>query len=290
LRWLSRLGSPAVKFLSFSTDLVLKLLPVRRSSATHVTEDEIKVLIAEGTRHGTFEEAEQQLVEGVFRLGDRRIAELMRPKARVEWLDVNEERHKNWDVIRSSEHSRFPVAEGDLDHVLGVVHVKDLFLSMEAGVSIDLRKLARKPLFVPETIRALQVLERFQESGNQMAFIIDEHGGIEGIVTISDLLHAIAGDLQGAAEPTGHQITRRDDGSWVADGSLPVRDLLEELELREMVGDEVGFTTVAGLILAHLNRIPAPGDQVEIDGWRFGVLGMDGNRIDKVEISEMLAE
>jgi len=285
MRWLSRLGSPAVRFLSFSTRIVMKLLPVKPSSDAPITEEEIKVLIAQGTEHGTFDEAEQEMVEGVFRLGDRRIADLMRPRGKVACLDIGESWESNRKVLRECDFSRFPVIEGDLDELIGVLHVKDLFLAVEDGRAPDLRSLARKALVVPELTPALDVLEQFQQSGEQMALVVDEHGGVQGIVTLTDLMEAVVGDLRSPGEPVRPQIRRRDDDSWLADGALPVAALIEELELRALPGNASGFTTLAGYLLANLHRIPAAGDRFTMDGWLFEVVDMDRNRIDKVLIA-----
>jgi putative hemolysin len=285
MRGLSRAGSVAVRFLTFSTMIVMKLLPVKPNDEAPVTEEEIKVLIAQGTAHGTFEEAEQEMVAGVFRLGDRRVVELMQPRGKVAVLDVEEPWETNREVLRGSSHSRFPVIEGDLDQVIGVVHVKDLYLALDGGETPDLRELARKALIVPEVMPALDVLEQFQETGEQMAMVVDEHGGIQGIATLTDLLEAVVGDLRGPGETARSQIVRREDGSWLVDGALPVSDLLEALEIREAPGGEDGYTTVGGLVLANLHRVPAPGDHFVADGWRFEVVDMDRNRVDKVLIA-----
>jgi len=284
MRWLSRAGSPAVRFLTFSTRVVMKLLPVKGAGEAPVTEEEIKVLVAQGTEHGTFEEAEQEMIEGVFRLGDRRVVELMQPSRKVAYLDAGDSWAVNREILKGSPYSRFPVTEGALDNVIGILHVKDLVLALDDQRSPDLRQLARRALIVPETTPALDVLEKFQESGEQMGLVVDEHGSVEGIVTVTDLLEAVVGELRGPGELPQVQITRRDDGSWLADGSLPIPDLIEELELRKVPGEEEDFATLAGLILAHLRRIPVPGDHVVVDGWRFEVVDIDGNRIDKVLI------
>jgi len=287
---LARLGSPAVRFLSLSTRVVMKLLPVKQSAEAPVTAEEIKVLIAQGTEHGTFEEAEQEMVEGVFRLGDRRVVDLMQPRGKVIWLDIEDSWQVNREILRKYPYSRFPVSRGDLDRMVGIAHVKDLFLAVESGQPVDLQALARKPLIVPEQSPALDVLEQFQTSGEQMALVVDEHGGMQGIVTLTDLVEAVVGDLRGPGEGSRPKITRREDGTWLADGSMPVSDLLDALQLRAIPGDEDGFTTVAGLVLAHLHRIPVAGDHVVAGGWRFEVVDMDGNRVDKVLIAPPAVE
>ncbi len=287
MKWLSKLGSPAVRFLSFSTRIVLKILPVRPNKEAPITEEEIKMMIAQGAEHGTFEEAEQEMVEGVFRLGDRRAAELMTPRGNVEWLDVEDSWEANREVIAESAYSRFPVVDGDLDRVIGVVHVKELFLSLQSGEPPELRKLARPALFVPELMPALDILERFQTSGEQMAVVVDEHGGVEGVATLTDLLEAVVGDLRQPGEALRERILRRDDGSWLVDGSLPISDLVEELDLDEDLVRRGGFNTVGGFILAHLRRIPSAGDSFVAGGWQFEVVDMDRNRIDKVLVTPM---
>jgi putative hemolysin len=224
------------------------------------------------------------MIEGVFRLGDRRVVELMQPSRKVAYLDAGDSWAVNREILKGSPYSRFPVTEGALDNVIGILHVKDLVLALDDQRSPDLRQLARRALIVPETTPALDVLEKFQESGEQMGLVVDEHGSVEGIVTVTDLLEAVVGELRGPGELPQVQITRRDDGSWLADGSLPIPDLIEELELRKVPGEEEDFATLAGLILAHLRRIPVPGDHVVVDGWRFEVVDIDGNRIDKVLI------
>lgn len=287
MRFLARLGSPFVRFLTLSTKLVMKLIPVKASNEAPVTEEEIKAMLAQGAAHGTFEEAEQEMVEGVFRLGDRRVRDLMRPRGKVKSLDLQEDWSVNREVVRQSVFSRFPVIDGDLDHAVGVVHVKDLFLLADRGQAVDLRAAARPTLMMPEATPALDALERFQESGAQMALIIDEHGSVEGIVTVTDLLEGVVGDLRGPGGSARPQAVRREDGTWLVDGQLPIKTFLEELELKEIPGDVDGFNTVGGLVLAHLHRIPAPGDHFVADGWRFEVLDMDANRIDKVLVSRL---
>jgi putative hemolysin len=289
MRWLSKAGSPAVRFLTFSTKVVMKILPVKPSAEAPVTEEEIKVLVAQGAAHGTFEEAEREMVEGVFRLGDRRVVELMQPRRQVAWLDIQDDWEANREKVKRSAHSRFPVVEGDLDRALGIVHIKDLFSVVDSGGLPDLRAIARKPIVVPESTPALDLLERFHRSGEQMALIVDEHGGTQGIATLTDLMNAVVGDLRESGEEARPRIVKREDGSWLVDGSLPISDFVEELQVREIPGEDEGFATVGGLVLAHLHRIPSPGDHFNAGGWRFEVVDMDRNRIDKVLVTKLPA-
>jgi putative hemolysin len=285
MRRLARIGTPVVRLLTFSTRIVLMMLPDRKTNEAPVTEDEIKVLIAQGTAHGTFEEQEKQMVAGVFRLGDRSVADLLKPRQRVVWLDVNDDWSVNERKITSHVYSRFPVADGDLDRPLGIIHVKDLFAACRKSAAVSLTQTARKPMFVLESNEALDVLEMFQKSGQRMALVIDEHGGVQGIVTLADLIQAVVGDLRAPGEDTGPRAIRRDDGSWLVDGTMAISDLLDTLGVRELPGEDEGFTTVGGLVMANLNRIPSPGDHFMAAGWRFEVLDMDGNRVDKVLVA-----
>ena len=285
MRFISRLGSPAVRFLSFSTRMVLKLIPIRPNTEAPVTEAEIHDLIAQGTRHGSFEEAEQEMVKGVFRLGDRRIVDLMQPRSKVVSLDVALPWETNRQTLLNSPYSRYPLIENELDHFIGIIHVKDIAMALLQD-SIDLRQLARKALIVPEAAPALEVLERFQEAKDRIAVIADEHGGISGIVTLTDLLDAVMGDLRDPGEKSRPGVALRDDGSWLVDGAIPMADLIEQLSWRKIPGDlDEGYTTAGGFVLAHLRRIPVSGDYFHVDGWRFEVLDMDGNRIDKILVT-----
>jgi len=282
MRWLSVIGAPVVHFLSLSTRLILSLLPIKKGIETPVTEDEIKLLMLQGAEHGTFAEAEQEMVEGVFRLGDRRVADLLKPRMKVVWLDLKDDWGVNASRIAQSVYSRFPVADGSLDRLVGVVHVKDLFAALQGSQPVDLKGAAQKPLLVPESKSALQVLETFQETGEQMAVAIDEQGVVQGIITLTDLMEAVIGDLRAPDHEALPQAVKREDGSWLVDGQMAVRDLLEALELRELPGEKSNFATLGGLVLAYLNRVPAPGDQFTVDDWRFEVVDMDRNRVDKV--------
>lgn len=290
MRWLARIGSPAVRLLTVSTRIVMRILLIKKPDEAPVTEEEIKVLIAQGAAHGTFEEAEQEMVEGVFRLGDRRVAELMKPRKRVVWLDVEDDWTAIQRKVSKSVYSRFPVAEGDLDRLIGVVHVKDLLGATHDTQPVNLRAIARRPLYVPESTPALQLLEQFQKTGDQLAVVIDEHGAVEGIVTLTDLVQAVVGDLRSPGEEARPQIVQREDGSWLVDGRLPVSDLLERLNVPELPGEEDGFTTVGGYVFANFGRIPSASDHFIVDDWRFEVVDMDGNRVDKVLISRIPGE
>ncbi len=283
---LSKVAAPAVRLLSWSTERVLHALPEKRTAASPVTEEDIKNLVAEGARHGAVEEAEQEMVEGVFRLGDRTVAELMRPAMEVEWIGDDGGIKEIRQLIATSVHSRFPVAHETLDQIVGVVSVRDLLSQFVQGGALDLKACVRKPLIFPETKPALDALEEFQKAGSRFALVVDEHGATGGIITTTDILQAVVGDLHGAGEPPRPTAVQREDGTWLVDGRLHIDDLKERLGIRELPEEEAGgFSTVGGLVMTVLGRVPSTAERFDVPGWRFEVVDMDGTRVDKVLVS-----
>ncbi|HXH10628.1 MAG TPA: hemolysin family protein [Alphaproteobacteria bacterium] len=290
MRALSHLVSPVVYLLSLSTEAVLRVLGVRPSAEPPVTEEEIRLLLEQGARAGAFEAVERAMVERVFRLGDRRVAGVMTPRTEIVWLDVDASPEEIRRTVTESVHSRFLVAQESLDNVLGVVHAKDLLARAFVGQPIDLMALAQQPLYVPESMRALHVLELFKQSGTHIALVVDEYGGIQGLVTPSDILEAIVGDIPSAEELREPQAVQREDGSWLLDGMLSVDEFKELLQLRALPGEEQGvYQTLAGFVIMHLGRIPSAADHFEWGGLRFEVVDMDGNRVDKVLVMPVAA-
>lgn len=288
MRALSIAASPLIKVLSVSTDLVLKALRMRPAGDPPVTEEEIKVLIDQATVAGVFEEAEQEMVERVFRLGDRRVGVLMRPRKQIDWLDIDDSPERNRRRIMKSRYSRFPVSQGRIGNILGVVHVKDLLNRCLLGRPFDLKPCLRQPLYVLESMQVLKVLEAFRESGNQMALIVDEYGTIEGMVTLNDVLEAIIGEIPAAGAVDHPRVIQRDDGSWLVDGMLPVDEFKDVFHIRRLPGDQSGhFHTLGGFVMTHLGRIPLAGEHLEISGLRMEVVDMDGHRVDKVLIERI---
>jgi magnesium and cobalt exporter, CNNM family len=286
MRNLSLVALPLVRLLSGSTALVLKLLGARPSGEPVITEDEIKFLIAQATRAGTFEEAEQQMVERVFRLGDRRVATLLTPRIRIVWLDLHDTPEEVARKISGSPYSRFPVGDGSLDNCVGYVQSRDLLDRSLAGQSVDVRSALRQPLIVPESTRALAVLERFKTTGTHLALVIDEYGGIEGLVTLNDMLEAIVGDMPDAGEENEPPAVQREDGSWLVDGAMSVEDFRELLHVSRLPGEERGgYHTLGGFVMATLGRVARSGDHFHSGGLRFEVVDMDGHQVDKVLVS-----
>jgi putative hemolysin len=288
MKMVSKIAFPAVRMLSWSTDQMLKLLPTPRSEEKEIVEEEIKVLIEQGTETGAFEETEQEMVEGVFELGDRRVVNLMRPRKKIVWIDINGDPDDIQKTILNNSYSRYPVAEENPDHMLGYVHVKDLLGQCMKGQPIDLRSSIRKLPAMPEIMTALKALETFKESGTHIAVIVNEYGATEGLITLNDIVEAIVGDLPAVGEKPEQWAKQREDGSWLIEGSAPIFELKDLLGINTLPGeDEYAYTTLGGFILMQLGRIPSPAEHFESDGWRYEVVDMDDNRIDKVLVSKL---
>jgi putative hemolysin len=252
-----------------------------------VTEEEIRIMIAEGTQAGVFHEAEREIMESVFRLGDRRVGELMQPRPRVVWLDADDPLEVNWSILTEESRSYVPVARGDLDNLLGLAPSKRLLASAAAGHPVDLLASLEQPTFVPETMSALRLLEQLRNAHPRIGMVIDEHGVIVGLVTPTDILEAIVGDLPEPGDRPDPAAVRREDGSWLIDGLLPVGDLDELVGAGGLTDDErAAFRTVGGLVMHELERVPAPGDRVVWRGVHLEVRTMVGRRIDKVLMTQ----
>ncbi len=283
---LSRVASPVVHVLSLSTSVILHILRLKASDEPPVTEEEIKVLIEQGAQAGVILEAEQEMVESVFKLADRRIGALMTPRTEIAWLDADEAPDRLYAQISASPYSRFPVCAGALDNVVGVVKAKDLLARCVSGEVPDLRSVMRQPLFVPDSRTALQVLEALKGARTHLALIVDEHGAVEGLVTTNDILEAIVGDIAPAGAGGDEQAVRREDGSWLLDGALPVDEFKEIFPVGQLPGEgRGGYYTLAGFVMTYLGRVPAVADHFEWQGLRFEVVDMDGKRIDKVLVA-----
>ena len=283
---LARAAAPVVSLLSGSTSLILRLLGAKPSNDPPVTVEEIRLLIGQGTESGAFERAEQQLIERVMRLDDRHLTTLMTPRRELSWLDAADGAAEIAAKIAEAPFTRFPVVRGELDDHLGYVHVRDLLRPVLAGEAIDLAALARQPLLVPENTRPLALLEQFRSSGTHIAFVVDEYGGIEGLVTLNDMLTALVGDLPSRGESVEPPAVRREDGSWLVDGTMPLDELRELVAVPRHPGEErAAFKTLGGFLMHRLGRIARTGDRVEWGELRFEVVDMDGHVIDKVLIT-----
>ncbi|ALF55464.1 hypothetical protein ACX27_25760 [Nostoc piscinale CENA21] len=289
MRALAAIASPAVHLLSASTELVLRLLGITPSEEPQVTEEEIKILIEQGTEAGTFEEAEQDMVERVFRLGDRPVSSFMTPRPDIIWLDLEDTAEENRQKMTENGYSRYPVCQGGLDNVLGIIPVTDLLARSFRNEALDLTVGLRQPVFVPESTRGLKVLELFKQTITHMAIVVDEYGVIQGLVTLNDIMSEIVGDVPADLDEDEPQYVQREDGSWLLDGMLPVEKFFEIFEMEEWESDERGsYQTLGGFVITHLGRIPAAADHFEWEGMRVEVMDMDGNRVDKVLVVPMI--
>lgn len=283
---LSWLAGPIVDFLDISTQAVLRLLGQQSRERPPVTEDEIKVLLRRGAEAGTFEEEEQELIERVFRLADRRLGSVLTPRPDVVWLDLEAPEEENQQRMITSIHARFPVCRGDLDNVVGVVQAKDLLALCLAGEPLDLERVMREAKFVPESMPALEVLEAFKEAKMHIALVMDEYGGFEGLVTTNDILDALVGELPEAGEEVDFEAVERSDGSWLIDGMLPVEEFQDLFGIKGMPDEDRGiYETIGGFVMMHMERVPRAGDKFEWSEFTFEVLDMDGLRVDKILVT-----
>jgi putative hemolysin len=280
---LSRIAAPIAWFLSRSTDLVLSLVPLRRETGAMVTDAEVKYLMREGARTGHFAQAERDIVEMALRLGDRRVSALMRPRTHMEYLDLEDPPAVNQRKLVESRYSRFPVIQGGFERVLGIVQAKDLLAPLLKGQPFDLRAAIKPPVFIPETAPALKALELFKRTGTPIALIVDEYGDLQGLVTLNDLLESLVGDIGAPGQTDQPTSVRREDGSWLIDGMMPIDEVADLVGMPRLPEEEgMDYTTLGGFMMAQLKRIPAPADTVTVDGFRFEVMDMDGRRVDKV--------
>ncbi|MCG5057248.1 MAG: HlyC/CorC family transporter [Limnoraphis sp. WC205] len=280
---LSKLGSPIVHLLSISTDLILNLLGSQVPNEPQVTQEEIKMLIEQGTQSGIVEEAEQDIVDRVFQLGDRPVQNLMTPRREIVWLDLADTLEENRQKLNGVSYTRVLVCQEGLDNVLGFVRVTDLLSQTLSNQPLDLTRFLRRPLFVPENTSALRILEMFKQTGTHIGIIVDEYGVIQGLVTLNDILLELVGDIPMVDHQDEPQVIQREDGSWLLDGMLAVEDFFQLFELeRFAVQSQGNYHTVGGFVITHLSRIPSVAEHFEWNGLRIEVVDMDGNRVDKV--------
>lgn len=282
LNWLA---TPVVGLLQLSTKLFLSLLFVKNVKEPPITEEELQMMIEQGSEHGIIDESESQMMKGIFRIGDRKVSSLMTHRNDIVWIDSKWTEEEIYLLMRSSIHSSFPVCEGDLDKILGVVFIKDIAVQIADHKKIDIRSILKEPLFVPETMAALELLEHFKKTRNHTGFITDEFGVLQGVVTFHDILEAIVGELPISEVEGEAQLIYRKDGSVLVDGSKQIDELLEELSIKDVRERDVSsYKTLGGFMMHQLGRIPATADSFEFRGHTFEIMDMDGKRVDKVLI------
>ena len=281
---LSRISTPAVWLLDASSRLVLRLLGSEAQPPETVTEEEVRVLIAEGTRTGIFHKQEQEMISRVLRLADRPVRGIMTPRVELVWLDAEDDPAEVARVIKESGHSRFVIGKGSLDDVPGVLHVRDLLEACLAGQSLNLAAAVRPALVLHDNMPVLRALEALRQARVSIALVVDEYGEVEGVVTVQDVLEAMVGDMPEHRLSDEPAIVEREDGSLLMDGMLAIDEFKLALGFDNLL-DEGSYHTLAGFILAQLGRVPEEGASVVYGGWRFEVVDMDGRRIDKVLVS-----
>jgi putative hemolysin len=284
VRFFAVVFAPLSRLLSGITDLVVSLLGAKHGKTPAVTEEEVRVLIAQGVETGIFETSEREMVEGVLSLGDRRVTALMTPRADVLYIDLQESRERAMkSIVDNSRYAYIPAVEGDLDRVVGLLPVKECLAAIAADSFGDLRDYLQKPVFLPEPVSALKAFAALKAGSAKSALILNEYGGVSGLIALSDLVEAIVGDMPGIDDDAEPEISQRQDGSYLVDGALSLERFRLELGLKLGVfGD---YDTVAGLVLDRMGTIPRAGDTCRWEDLAFEVLDMDGNRIDKILVT-----
>lgn len=287
MRVLSRITSPLVRLLEISTGTLLRLMGIRASNEPSVTEEDVRLLVEQGTQLGVFEPIEDKIVNKVFRLSDQRVSSLSTPRTEITWLDLDDSPEITLQKIQQSNVSHLPVARGDLDRLSGYVRATDLLSQCleQSSTTLDIESALQAPILVPEHMPAYSVLERFRMTGAEIAFTLNEYGGVEGVVTLRDILEALVGDLPEPEDFKDPDVVEREDGSFLIDGMLSVDEFRGIFDLGTLPGEEENYyQTLGGFVLTTLGRIPRPGDHFEYEGLTIEVVDMDGNRIDKLLI------
>jgi putative hemolysin len=286
---LAKIVAPIVHLLSVSTELILHFLGIESPvNENLVTSDEIKIMIKQGTEAGMFDIAEQDMLEKVLELNERKVSNLMTARPEIVWLNLEDSTNINREKIIKSNHTRFPVSQGSLEEVLGIANVTDLLSGCLSGQDFELTFCLHQPLFVPESTPGLKMLEIFKQTGHHLALVVDEYGVVQGLLTINDILEAIIGDFPGPESRNNNPIRQREDGSWLVDGVVLVDDFKEVLNIEELPWEKKGnYHTIGGFVITNLGKIPIPTDHFEWQNYRFEVMDMDGNRVNKILVTPL---
>jgi len=285
----AKMTHPLVWLLNKISNAFFLIFNVKKSSDDAVTEEEIKTMISEGTEAGTIEEEEREIIERVFHLGDRNITSLMTHRSDIIWFDLEDNEEKIKEKIVSEPHSVYPICDGEIDNIKGIVSIKDLYVTDDMT---KFKEVMTPAMFVPENNTPYQLLEKFKQTKQHSCFIVDEYGTMQGLITLNDILEAIVGDIP-QPDVTDYEVTEREDGSFLVDAQIPFYDFLSRFDKEQWMNEgEHEFDTLAGFILHELERIPHAGDKFDWKGFKFEILDMDGHRIDKVlvDISKELRQ
>lgn len=286
MKYFALVTYPLIWLLTKPGEGIIRLFNIVPSSDSKVTEEEIKAIIKEGTEIGEIQEIEQDIMERVFHLGDRRIGSLMTHRNELKWLNINEPDEKIKRRIVNDLYNIYPVCDGSLDKILGVVYIKDLFTDSLLEEKFDIRKSLKEPLFLLDSNTAFEVLSKFRESKTHFGLVVDEYGSIVGLVTLNDILLALVGEVP-ASNRLDYEIVQRDDGSWLVDGQLPFYDFVQNFDIQHFDKTKIKFNTLGGFALSHLRKIPHTGEKFSWRGFEFEIVDMDGNRIDKILVKKM---
>ncbi|MBL0148819.1 MAG: HlyC/CorC family transporter [Ideonella sp.] len=287
MEWVSAAARPFVWFLSACTNATLRLLGIRNQPSRSVTEEEIAASLEEGLDAGVIEAQEHQMVRNVFRLDERQVGSMMIPRAEITWLDQAAPMAELIARMTEQGHSRYPVCRSGLDDVVGVIEAHRMLAPLSRGESVVLADLMEPPVFVPETLSGMELLDHFRASNAELVFVVDEYGAVQGVITVRDVLEAITGEFTPPSADDAWAV-QRPDGSWLLDGLIPVPELKDRLEIRELPEEDRGrYNTLAGLVMLLLGRLPRTTDVVEWDGWKFEVVDLDGKRVDKVLVTRI---
>jgi putative hemolysin len=279
---LSKVTKPFVVILTVTTNTLLRLFGIGKHKEATVTEDEIEAILDEGSVAGLIEDQERELVKNVFRLDDRKLGSLMVPRSEIVFVDINDPESESFNQIAQSVRSRIPVCDGGLDSIIGVLTAKTALSTVARGEKLSLQENLDPPLYVPETLTGMDLLEQFKQSKTHIAFVVDEYGGLEGLVTIQDIFDTLIGEIVTEGEEATDPV-QRDDGSWLFEGDTSIPEIKDCLTIDELPEQDKGrYHTVSGLILLLLGKMPVAGDSVVLADWKLEVVDMDGRRIDKI--------
>lgn len=286
---ITNVTGPISSFLSWSTKMFMRLLFIKPNDQQSISEDEIKLMVKMANQQGVLEQKESEFITNILRFADRDAYTIMTHRNEVEWIDIEEEREENDRVLRESGYTKFLLCEGDIENILGVIKLRD-YIAHHNKPDFDLRSIATQPLYIPETMNALKILERFRKERNYFAVVVDEYGSTQGIITLHDLTENIFGTLPDVDDAEDPDIVAREDGSLLVDGMIPIDELRETLTLKEFDFEDADYSTLAGFILYKLSEIPKVGDKLKTEGYCFEIVDMDKSKIDKVLVSKLPEE
>ena len=277
---------PIVSLFSWSADVAMRVLRIPITQELPVSEEEIKIMLEQGEKAGVVEEAEKEMIERVFRFGDRRVDSLMTHRTDIVWIDLKHFDKNAWKAMAESGHTYFPVGRESIDEVIGIVSIKDLWHQLVDTGKVDLESVIKEPLVVPGTVPATAVLDRFRESNSHVALVVDEYGALDGLVTVNDIVEAVFGQLPSQTHEYEPSIVEREDGSFLVDGTLPIEDFQDLLNISDFDNDDKNdYQTLAGFIINHLGRFPEVAERFEWSNHLFEIVDMDGHRVDKVLVT-----